>query len=251
MTNRSRMSRFARRARLVAGLAVVTVAGAALAAPPATVAQQQPAKAGGARALGDLGSSREPISIDADRLDVYDKEGRAVFTGNVVAIQGDTNMKCTVMNVFYENTRRGGGDASPGGASPAPATGSQTPVAAAGSPKAAAPSGGGSLANDSAIKKIDCKGPVVIKTKTQTATGDRAEFDRVVNKVFLIGNAVLSDGPNVTRGERVAYDLTSGVANVEGGRVRALIVPGSDKPGDKKKPARPSSSGTDGAARTQ
>ena len=53
--------------------------------------------------------------------------------------------------------------------------------------------------------------------------------------MFLIGNAALSDGPNVTRGERVAYDMTTGVANVEGGRVRALIVPGSDKDKDKDK----------------
>jgi lipopolysaccharide export system protein LptA len=83
---------------------------------------------------------------------------------------------------------------------------------------------------DSAIKKLDCKGPVTIATKTQVATGDNAEFDRTKNKVFLTGNAALSDGPNVTRGERVAYDLNTGVANVEGGRVRALIVPGSQKP---------------------
>ena len=171
---------------------------------------------GGASALGNLGSSREPISIDADRLDVYDKEGRAVFTGNVVAVQGETNMRCSEMNVFYESKRDKKGE-------PAPAGGSS------GSP--------GGLAQDSAIKKILCKGPVVIKTKTQTATGDRAEFDRVINKVFLIGNATLSDGPNVTRGERVAYDLNTQVANIEGGRVRALIVPNSDDKGKgKEKP---------------
>jgi lipopolysaccharide export system protein LptA len=43
----------------------------------------------------------------------------------------------------------------------------------------------------------------------------------------------LSDGPNVTRGERVVYDINTGVANVEtkpGGRVRALFVPGSGGP---------------------
>ena len=67
-------------------------------------------------------------------------------------------------------------------------------------------------------------------SKTQVATGDNATFDRVANRIFLIGNVALSDGPNVTRGERIVYDLNSGVANVEtapGGRVRALFVPGS------------------------
>lgn len=194
-------------------------AGGAPAAPPAVpvAAPANPAAkpgGGGGKALGEIGQSKDPISIDADRLDVFDKEGRAVFTGNVIAIQGETTMKCTAMNVFYESSRAG-----PNGE------------------KKADPAG--PLTNDSSIKRIECKGPVTITTKTQTATGDRAEFDRVINKVFLIGNAALSDGPNVTRGERVAYDLNTGVANVEGGRVRALIVPGSQKDGDKGKDSKP------------
>ncbi len=205
------------------------------AAPAATAA----AKAGGAKALGELGSSREPISIDADRLDVFDKEGRAVFTGNVIAIQGETTMKCTAMNVLYESSRGARGAAASGTTAPAGTAsgGTAAPAGpAAPAPERAPATPGTGLANDSAIRKIECKGPVVITTKTQTATGDRAEFDRVVNKVFLIGNAALSDGPNVTRGERVAYDLNTGVANVEGGRVRALIVPSSQKDKDKDKP---------------
>jgi lipopolysaccharide export system protein LptA len=154
--------------------------------------------------FGNFGSSKEPIKIDADKLDVFDKEGRAVFSGNVVAVQGDSTMNCTTMTVFYEQ-RGGGGDAKP-----------------------AAPAAQG--ADDSSIKKIDCKGPVTIVSKTQVATGNNASFDRVANKIFLTGNAALSDGPNVTRGERVVYDINTGVANIEtapGGRVKALFVPGS------------------------
>ncbi|MFX6605365.1 LptA/OstA family protein, partial [Acinetobacter baumannii] len=82
----------------------------------------------------------------------------------------------------------------------------------------------GGLPGDGAIRKIECKGPVTIASKSQVATGDNATFDRVANRVLLTGNAVLSDGPNLTRGERIVYDLKSGIANVEtapGGRVRA------------------------------
>lgn len=213
MTQTRPSGRFLRQAAAGIALALaVSTAFPAGAAPNPTAApapSPSPAKGKGG-GLGEVGASKEPIAIDADRLDVYDKEGRAVFTGNVIAVQGETTMKCTVMSVFYEPGRGAGGEKT----------------ASAGTPS-------GSFANDSAIKKIDCKGPVTITTKTQTATGDRAEFDRVVNKVFLIGNAALSDGPNVTRGDRVAYDMATGVANVEGGRVRALIVPGSDKDKDK------------------
>jgi lipopolysaccharide export system protein LptA len=175
-------------------------------------------------AFGGLGANKEPINIDADRLDVFDKESRAVFAGNVVAVQGDTTMKCTTLTVFYEQNRQGGGAA----AKPAVST---------------------QAAGDNAIKKIDCKGPVTIVSKTQVATGDNATFDRVANRVFLLGNVALTDGPNVTRGERIVYDLNSGVANVEtapGGRVKALFVPGSGAEaaggatdGGKAKPQRP------------
>ncbi len=159
--------------------------------------------------FGNFGASKEPIKIDADKLDVFDKEGRAVFTGNVVAVQGESTMNCTSMTVFYEQRNQQGGEAQP----------------------AAAPGPQG--ADDSAIKKIDCKGPVTIVSRTQVATGDNATFDRVANKILLTGNAALSDGPNVTRGERVVYDINTGVANIEtnrGGRVRALFVPGSGSP---------------------
>jgi lipopolysaccharide export system protein LptA len=176
----------------------------------------------GASGLGELGSNKQPINIDSDRLDVFDKEGRAVFFGNVVAVQGDSTMKCTSLNVFYEQTKgKDGAPARSGGL-----------VAGA----------GGGMSDNSSIKKIECRGPVTIVSKTQVATGDNADFDRVANKVFLIGNAALSDGQNVTRGERIVYDLNTGQANVEAkqnGRVRAMFVPGGDKDkaaADKKPP---------------
>ena len=181
----------------------VALAGAVLLSVSTQAALAQVGGKERAVGFGNFGASKEPIKIDADKLDVFDKEGRAVFSGNVVAVQGDSTMNCTVMTVFYE--QRGQGDA-----------------------KAAVPAA--QAADDSSIKKIDCKGPVTIVSKTQIATGDNATFDRVGNKIYLTGNAALSDGPNVTRGERVIYDINTGVANIEtapGGRVKALFVPGS------------------------
>jgi lipopolysaccharide export system protein LptA len=180
-----------------------TIALLAALLPAAAIAQQQGAPKERPSAFGSLGSNREPIKIDADRLDVFDRESRAVFAGNVVVVQGDTSMKCTTLSVSYEP--RGG-------------AGAATPASAA-----------GGMPGDGAIRKIECKGPVTIASKSQVATGDNAVFDRVANRVLLTGNAVLSDGPNLTRGERIVYDLKSGVANIEtapGGRVRAMFVPG-------------------------
>ncbi len=64
---------------------------------PAAQPQTPPAQGGATSTpLGALGAnSREPIKIDADRLDVRDKENMAIFSGNVVAVQGKTTIRCT------------------------------------------------------------------------------------------------------------------------------------------------------------
>lgn len=221
MTKVGQMLRFAH----ARDAALLLAAGfALLGAPQEAFAQAAPAKARGASsALGGLGGdSKEPIKIDADKLDVLDKENKAVFSGNVVAVQGETTVRCTIMTVLYEG--RGG----PGGrgAAPAPAA---TPAPA---PAAAGPAGQG---NDSSIKRILCKGPVTVVSKTQAATSDDAEFDRANNLVIMTGNVALNDGPNITRGEKLIYNTATGVANVEnrGGRVQGFFVPNA---GDANKP---------------
>ncbi|HEY8564333.1 MAG TPA: LptA/OstA family protein [Beijerinckiaceae bacterium] len=194
---------------------LVLLPGLATAQPRPAANAQAPAPAKErSGALGTLGNNnKDPIKIDADRLDVFDKEGKAVFTGNVVAVQAESTMRCSMLTVFYEQGRATAG-----------AQGNQ------GAARQPGPAGGG----DSSIKKIDCKGPVTVVSRTQTATSDNAVFDRAANKVYLIGNATLADGPNVTQGERVIYDLNTSIANVEtagpGGRVKALFVPGSGEP---------------------
>lgn len=177
---------------------------AAVTAPAAVApAKKAPSAEKSGGALSGFGSgSKEPVKIDSDKLDVYDKEGRAVFSGNVVAVQGESTIRCTTMVVFYEKNRSAG-----------------APKAAAGSP------------GDSAIKKLDCAGPVTVVSKDQVATGDNAVYDKAANKIIMTGNVSLSQGPNVTRGERLVYDVDVGVATVEttpGGRVKALFVPGNN-----------------------
>ena len=53
-------------------------------------AAEKPAAPHDSAAIFPGTSSKEPISIDADKLVYYDKEHKAVYSGNVVVIQGDT-----------------------------------------------------------------------------------------------------------------------------------------------------------------
>lgn len=222
-------------AKRIRGAALLLAAGFVLLAAPQQGFAQGQGKARGAgssSALGGLGGdSKEPIKIDADKLDVLDKENKAVFTGNVVAVQGETTVRCSVMTVLYEGRAGGqGGAASARAPTPAPAAG-----------------GGSGQGNDSSIKRILCKGPVTVVSKTQAATSDNAEFDRANNVVIMTGNVALNDGPNITRGEKLTYNTVTGVANVEttkGGRVQGFFVPNStdankqdaNKPGAKPAP---------------
>lgn len=213
------MFRFCAISGLSLGLALYVATAEAQTAQPA--ARAKPAAAS---QLGNFGgNSKDPIKIDADKLEVFDKESRAVYSGNVVAVQTDTTVRCATMIIYYTGRSQPGAKA----ATPAPQP-------------AAAPGQG-----DSSIKRIECTGPVTVVSKTQTATGNHAVFNRENNTVVMTGNVALADGPNITRGEKLVYNTETGIANVEtrpGGRVQGFFVPGSDdssKPGaDKKKPAQ-------------
>lgn len=175
---RRRLARFAIAA--AAAVAVLSFAGTAEAQNPD-------------RAFGGLGSdSTEAIRIDADRLDVFDRENRAVYAGNVVAVQGDTTIRCSILTIIFERDPAGEDEGD-------------------------------------AIRRIECEGPVTILSQDQVATGDRATYDRQSGQMVISGDVALSQGQNVTRGERLIYDIDRGVANVEAGerqRVRGLFVPG-------------------------
>ena len=187
-------------------VAVVLMSVFAAAAPAAAAT-----KDGGASLLPGVGS-KQPVSIEADKLVYFDKEQKAVYTGNVVVIQGDSKMTCSGLTIFMDK-----GD-------PAPAAD-------------AAKSGAGG--SSSRVKHLDAAGPVTVVSKTQVATGDRGSYDKAQNKVWLIGNVTLSDSGNVTKGDKLTYDLTTGEATIDAGRVKGLFIPGSAGPGGDDKSGAP------------
>jgi len=159
------------------------------------------------------GNSKEPISIEADRLNYSDKDAKAIYSGNVVLIQGPTKLTCSVMVLFLDK------------ASPTPSPSATPTPAPTASPAAA------SSSSTSQVKHMDCSGPVTVVSKTQTATGDRAEYDKPQNKVWMYDHVTLSDGPNVTKGDKLTYDLLTGHAIVETNtksRVWSQFIPNSN-----------------------
>ena len=170
----------------------------------------------------------QPVQIEAATLEVRDKDKKAVFSGNVSVVQGDTTMKCARLVVSYgQEIGIAGKDKQ---ASTAPVT---TSKPAPGMPQGA-----------QNIQKIEAQGGVTVITKDQNARGDEAIYDLRTKQIILSGHVTISQGPNVINGERVVVDTATGNARVEsaasngapgtGGPrppVRALIQPGKGQGG--------------------
>ena len=210
---------------------------AALAAP---VHAQEQAAAPAAKASGN----DQPIEISSDKLDVYQDEHKAIFTGNVIAVQGTSTMRSAKMTVYYHGDDA---KAAPGAAKP-PAKKS------------------GKAADSTAqqgIYRIDAEDNVVFTTPTETAQGDLGIYRVEEDTIDLTGKIVtLTREGNVLKGRSLNYNLGTGrsiftagdgTKDVSGavkpGRVHGLFVP-KPKPGAAAKPVDASKPG-DGSTATK
>jgi len=177
--------------------AVVIVA--AVLAGAAAVAQQGPPNA-----LQGFSTNRDkPVKINADLLEVRDKDKVATFSGDVHVVNGDTELRCRSLVVFYDED-----------------TGNAKNM------KAAEPGPSG----EKSIKRIEAKGGVTVTQKDQNASGDAAIFNMRENVVTLTGNVVVTRGQDVLRGQRLVVDLTNGVSKMDQGRVEGLFQSGPRNP---------------------
>ncbi len=183
-------------------LPVLLILALSAGAASAQNAKRNPPAAGGNTPLLGFGSnSKEPIKVDANRLEVFDKESRAVYSGDVVVVQGQTIMRCSTMVVSYAQGQQAGGARNAG------------------------PSG------QTSIRQIDCEGPVSLLSGTQSATSQKLVYEAEKDIVTLTGKVVIADCDNVQRGERAVYDVKTGRATVDAGptgRVQGVFSPGSD-----------------------
>lgn len=144
-------------------------------------------------------TAKDPLNIDAGKLDYFDHEQKLVYSGSVIVTNGPSTLKATRITIFLE------GKGAPGGAN-----------------------------SDDRVKHIEADGPVTLVSKDQIGTGDHGTYDKAESKVYLSGNVTLTQGDNIVKGDRLVYDVTSGMATVQGGgaqggRVRSTFTPGSAK----------------------
>ena len=161
-------------------------------------------------ALQGFAQNRDkPIRIDAERLEVRDKQKIATFFGDAKAdvkvVQGDVTMRSKILVVFYDQDERQNPE-------PASATGARR-------------RGRGGR---SQIKRLEAKDNVIVTQKDQTVTGDNGVFDMKTNIATVSGSVVMTQCDNVLAGDRLVVDMTTGVSRVEnGGRVQSTLVQSS------------------------
>lgn len=128
-----------------------------------------------------------PVEVVADKLDLAQAEGTAVFSGNVVVIQGEMKLTAQKITVTYLKLPDG------------------------------------SLGTD--VDTIAAVGGVVMVTPTEAAESQDAIYTPARNEVVMTGDVLLTQGPNTLAGERLIVDLLTGTGQVEG-RVRTILQTG-------------------------
>ncbi len=132
-------------------------------------------------AFEGMSDSKEPVQIEADRLEVQDNQGIAMFEGNVAVNQGSTLLKTSKLKVYYIRDAQSEGEAN-------------------------------SLGSN--IKKIEASGKVAVRSGDQVATADNAVVDMQGQTATLSGNVTVSQGVNIITGCNLKINLATNAANL-------------------------------------
>ena len=141
----------------------------------------------------------QPIQIVSDRLDAYNEKRMVVFSGNAVATQGARTIRSDRLTLYYrEDQKRTGG--------------STREVEGTGN-----------------LQRVEAKGHVTITEGDRIVTGEEALFEQDAQKITMTGGAVMREGANIIRGDRIIVFLNENrgvVESAENNRVTATIYPG-------------------------
>lgn len=116
------------------------------------------------------------IDVNADRIEVRDRENLAIFQGNVKVDQADMTLQAQTVRVYYQ---RGTGDRL-------------------------------------TILRIDANGAVRLTSPSEKARGNYGIYDVKERQITLVGNVTLTKGESVLNGDRLQVDLDSGIMRLDG-----------------------------------
>jgi lipopolysaccharide export system protein LptA len=129
-----------------------------------------------------------PVEITADRLDLDQAAGTAVFTGTVKVGQGTLRLAADRVEVFYDD---------------------------------AAASGTGK------VRRMVAEGNVTLTNGAEHAEADHATYEVAAGTIDMTGNVLLTQGQNALSSETLHIDLETGTGQLQG-RVQTIFTPGAE-----------------------
>lgn len=155
-------------------------------------------------AAGQVSRGGGPIQIEAATVELIPNDRVAIFTGNVIVVQGQTQLRSATMRVQYREARG----------------------AAAQQPQGAAVTGD--------IERMTADGEVFYATPEERARGDRAVFEAATDTITITGNVILTRGQDVVRGDTLTINATTRRSvirsNQSSQRVRGVFFPAESPP---------------------
>ena len=156
------------------------------------------AAAPAAAQVGALGAPGDgPLDISANDLEVFDQENRVVYSGDVNAIRGTARLRADRIEVFF------------------------------------LPGGGTGFG---AVQRMRATGDVFYVTATEIARADEGIYEIADERIVLTGDVVLTQGCNVSTGQRLTANLATGVSELAGAtgqagetRVRSVFFPDGEE----------------------
>lgn len=134
----------------------------------------------------------QPLDISAERLEMQQKQGRAIFSGAVLVTQGKLTLRSDTITVFYALEDAG---------------------------------------SDPSISRLDAQGQFELMSESETLQGDWGIYDVDRQLVTVGGDVVFRQGSSELKGSRLEFDLVSGLAKLDGedtreenGRVRGSFT---------------------------
>ena len=153
-------------------------------------------------AHAQIGRTKGPIDIAADRLEVVDAQKMAIWSGAVEARQDGNTLRADTMTVHF-----------------------------AGSGNSAASGAMGRNWGD--IRQMVANGRVFFITPAEVARGNHAVYDMASDRITMTGDIVVTRGQNVLKGDTLFIDVKSGRSTLDSStkgksapkRVRGVFYP--------------------------
>ncbi|MDZ4759707.1 MAG: LptA/OstA family protein [Alphaproteobacteria bacterium] len=126
-----------------------------------------------------------PIEVTSDKVEALRDEGRAIYSSNVNAVQGDTRIQSDKLTILCSRA-----------------------VAVPG----AAPD------NSCEIEQMIAEGNVYYTTPDEKIRGDRAEYDYRTDTITVTGDVIMARGEDgVIRGRKLVFQVSEGHATITAG----------------------------------